>query len=456
MPPDGRVWGAEPEIATEAQKLHRLNTDVEFSESRLSREFAERHEHELKYVAAWGWWLSWDGRRWQRERTLKAYELAKILADDAVEKGGDPKRLLSAKTAAAIENLARSDRRLAATSEIWDADPWLLNTPDGLVDLRCGAMLPHDPMRCITKITAAAPSEDCPMWRRFLDEITNANLDLQLFLQRVAGYSLTGSTREHALFFAHGTGANGKGVFINTITAVLGDYAKTAGMETFVASQSDRHPTELAGLMGARLVTAQETEQGRRWAESKIKSMTGGDPISARFMRQDFFEFVPQFKLLIAGNHKPGLRGVDEAIRRRFHLIPFTVTIPEDQRDKDLAEKLKPEWGGILRWMIDGCLAWQRDGLRPPAIVRDATEAYLAAEDALAQWLEENCCRESGYAERSSVLFANWKSWADQAGEFAGSQKRFSQALEDRGFVKGFNNAGQAILRGLAVRPTQY
>ena len=361
--------------------------------------------------------------------------------------------MLSAKTTAAIESLARSDRRLATTSDIWDADPWLLNTPAGLVDLRSGAILPHDPARYITKITAAAPAENSAMWQRFLDEITAGNLDLQRFLQRVAGYSLTGSTREHALFFAHGTGANGKGVFINTITAVLGDYAKTAAMETFVASQSDRHPTELAGLMGARLVTAQETEQGRRWAESKIKSMTGGDPISARFMRQDFFEFVPQFKLLIAGNHKPGLRGVDEAIRRRFHLIPFTVTIPEDQRDKDLAEKLKPEWGGILKWMIDGCLAWQSDGLRPPAIVRDATEAYLAAEDALAQWLEESCCRNPAYAERSSVLFANWKIWADQAGEFAGSQKRFTQALEDRGFAKGFNSVGQAILRALALRP---
>src|SRR5262249_20581804 len=147
----------------------------------------------------------------------------------------------------------------------------------------------------------------------------------------------------------------------------------------------------------------------KRWAESKIKSMTGGDPISARFMRQHFFEFTPQFKLLVAGNHKQGLRGVGEAIRRRFHLMPFTVTIPPAERDKDLAEKLKPEWPGILQWAIDGCLEWQRVGLAPPAVVREATEAYLAAEDALAQWLDECCCRDPGYADRSSVLFARWK-----------------------------------------------
>ena len=322
-----------------------------------------------------------------------------------------------------------------------------------MVNLRTGDTLAHDPARYITKITAVAHGGECPLWRRFLDEITTGNAELQGFLQRVVGYALTGSTREHALFFAYGTGGNGKGIFLNTVSAILADYAKTAPMETFTATQNDRHPTELAGLMGARLVTAQETESGKRWAESKIKSMTGGDPISARFMRQDFFEFTPQFKLLIAGNHKPGLRGVDEAIRRRFHLIPFTVTIPPEERDKDLAEKLKPEWGGILRWMIEGCLEWQRVGLAPPAIVRDATEAYLAAEDAIAQWLDECCCHDPAYAERSSVLFANWKSWAEQAGEFAGSQKRFSQALEDRGLSRDHDSyTRQAIFRGLTLR----
>ena len=198
------------------------------------------------------------------------------------------------------------------------------------------------------------------MFLRFLAEVTAGDCELQSFLQRLFGYSLTGSVREHALAFFYGLGANGKSVLLSTASGLLGDYHTTAPIETFTASGSDRHPTEIAGLRGARLVTAIETEEGRRWAESRIKALTGGDKIPARFMRQDFFEFTPQFKLVIAGNHKPGLRSVDEAIRRRFNLVPFTVTIPTEKRDKELSEKLKPEWSGILQWMIDGCLAWQK------------------------------------------------------------------------------------------------
>ena len=213
-------------------------------------------------------------------------------------------------------------------------------------------------------------------------------------------------TTEHALFFLYGTGANGKSVFLNTIKGILAEYQKTAPIETFTDSLSDRHPTELAGLKGARLVTAVETEQGRRWAESKIKTLTGGDLISARFMRQDFFEYVPQFKLLIAGNYKPGLRSVDEAIRRRFNLIPFTVTIPPEERDPDFAEKkLQPEWAGILQWMIEGCLEWRRIGLAPPKIVTEATNAYLESEDAVRAWLEDSCDLDSNAFEPRNRLY---------------------------------------------------
>jgi putative DNA primase/helicase len=158
-------------------------------------------------------------------------------------------------------------------------------------------------------------------------------------------------------------------VLLSTVAGVLGDYHKTAPIETFTASNADRHPTDLASLRGARLVRATETEEGRRWAESRIKQLTGGDTVAARFMRQDFFEYRPQFKLIIAGNHKPSLRSVDEAIRRRFHLIPFAVTIPPEERDSDLADKLKAEWPGILAWMIEGCVEWQAECLRPPAAV---------------------------------------------------------------------------------------
>jgi putative DNA primase/helicase len=213
----------------------------------------------------------------------------------------------------------------------------------------------------------------------------------------------------------------------------------------------------LASLRGARLVTAQETEQGRRWAEAKIKQLTGGDPIPARFMRQDFFTFMPKFKLLISGNNKPAIRGVDEAIRRRFHLIPFTVTIPEAERDLLLPDKLKAEWPGILQWAIEGCMEWQRIGLAPPAAVRQATDAYLAAEDAVALWLDEYCTADPNYAERIAALFASWKAWAETAGEFVGNQKRFVHALEDRGLVRERQGGtGHKLLRGAALLPSEF
>ena len=288
-----------------------------------------------------------------------------------------PKQLTSSKTIAAVKWMAESDRKHATTVEQWDTDPWLLNTPGGTIDLRTGELRPNTQEDYITKVAAVTPAGKCPIWLQFLAEITGGDQNLQDFLQRMFGYALTGVTTEHALFFLYGTGGNGKSVFINTISGILAEYHKPAPIETFTASQSERHPTDLAGLRGARCVTAVETEEGRKWAESKIKALTGGDAISARFMRQDFFEYVPQFKLIIAGNHKPGLRSVDEAIRRRFNLIPFTVTIPPEKRDLDLAEKLKAEWPAILQWGVEGCKQWQKIGLAPPKAVTDATNAYL-------------------------------------------------------------------------------
>jgi putative DNA primase/helicase len=328
----------------------------------------------------------------------------------------------------------------------------------GIVDLRTGAVLPHDPRAYHSKITATAPGGECPLWRSFLSRITKGNDELQGYLQRSAGYALTGSIREHVLQFGYGTGANGKGVFLNSLTGLMGDYACVAPMETFTTSTSERHPTDLAMLRGARLVTAQETEQGRRWAEAKIKSLTGGDPISARFMRQDFFTFTPQFKLFIAGNHRPGLTGVDEAIRRRFHLVPFTETIPAHERDHELPEKLKAEWPGILRWAIDGCLEWQRGGLRPPETVLAATASYLAAEDAFELWRDECTTVDVKAWESSADLWASWKGWADRSGELVGTQKRFGQTLEDRGFAaaRDGTKANNRGYRGARLNRTDY
>src|SRR5215208_3391713 len=343
----------------------------EFTDDAIALEFAEQHADELRFVATLSKWLSWDGQRWLFDETLSARDRARHVCRETSTKCNEvriAKTIASAKTVSAVERLAQADRRLAATVNQFDADPWLLNTPGGIIDLRSGHTHGHQPLDYLTKISGIAPNPACPIptWTKFLNRVTARNEELIGYLKRIAGYSLTGSTREHALFFLYGLGANGKSTFINTITAAVGDYHKAAPIETFTASSHDRHPTELAGLRGARLVTANETEEGRRWAESRIKTLTGGDVIAARFMRQDFFEYLPAFKLIIAGNHKPGLRSVDEAIRRRFNLIPFTVTIPREERDLELGQKLKPEWPGILAWMIDGCMDWQRQGLAAP------------------------------------------------------------------------------------------
>jgi putative DNA primase/helicase len=221
---------------------------------------------------------------------------------------------------------------------------------------------------------------------------------------------------------------------MNTVANILGDYHRNAPIETFTATRNEQHPTELAMLRGARLVTATETEEGRHWAESRIKMLTGGEKISARFMRQDFFAYTPQFKLIISGNHKPGLRSVDEAIRSRLNLVPFTVFIPLEERDLKLSEKLKDEWPGILTWMINGCLEWQRDGLAPPPAVQAATTEYLEAEDTVQLWINEHCEIGRKYYSLFSTLYTDWKIWAEAHGEYVLPAKRFAERLDSFGY----------------------
>jgi putative DNA primase/helicase len=429
-----------------------------FSEEALALRFSRKYEGELRYVAGWGRWMCWDGTRWREDDTLAVFDRCRGICRRASAECGDAKeraamKIAAAQTVAAIERLARADRRHAAIVEQWDADPLLLNTPGGPVDLRTGELHGRDREKYLTKMTAASPGGDCPLWRCFLDRVTNGNSELQAFLQRVIGYCLTGSIREHGLFFLYITGEKGKSVFFFSISGLLGDYSKSAPASAFTASSTEQHPTDVAGLRGARFVTATETEDGRWWAEAKIKNLTGGDRVTARFMRQDFFEYVPQFKLVVAGNHKPGLRSVDEAIRRRLHLIPFTVTIGEPDRDPVLAEKLKAEYSGILGWAIDGCLMWQTEGLKPPAVVRDATENYLAAEDAVGRYIEDRCSLGGGYWTAGASLFVSWQQWCEQTGECSGTQKRFTQRLQARGIQAERRGAdGTRGFVGIALR----
>jgi putative DNA primase/helicase len=432
------------------------NNSLAFSDEVLAQSLIEKHEGDLRYTAIWGQWLIWDGRRWAPDDKLATFSLVRQLCYEQARQAEskEAKGIASAGTVAAIERLARADQRIAVTVDEWDADIWLLNTPGSTVNLRTGEVCPHNPDDRLTKISGIAPDWNCPtpLWTRFLATVTQGNAELIAFLQRMAGYSLTGSIQEHALFFLYGTGANGKSTFLNAITACAGDYHRVAPIETFTASKTDRHPTELAGLRGARLVTAVETEEGRRWDEAKIKALTGGDMVSARFMRQDFFEYAPQFKLIIAGNHKPGLRSVDEAIRRRLNLIPFIVTIPPEERDPEFPEKLKAELPGIMAWMIDGCRTWQRQGLKPPQIVTEATAAYLESEDAISAWLEECCQRDPNSFASSTNLFVSWSQWATKNGEYAGTTKKLVSAMESKGFQPYRKNSGRGF-NGVRILP---
>jgi len=428
------------------------------AEESLALAYAERHAHELRYVAAWGRWMRYDGTRWDFDDTLHAFDRARVICREVALECDSPKAaraVASAKTVAAVERLAKADRRLAATADQWDTDPWLLQDDCATIDLRTGIARDSAATDYITKKAACAAAPNGtphPIWDAFLQRIA-PDPELRAFLKRYCGYATTGITTEHKFVFAYGTGANGKSTFINTIAAIFGSYATIADMGTFIATSAERHPTDLAKLRGARLVVAQETQKGRRWDETKIKALTGGDKITARFIRQDFFDYDPTFKLFIVGNHKPRLHSVDEAMRRRLLLVPFTVQIPSTERDPHLLHKLKPERPAILRWCIDGCLEWQRIGLTPPAIVQDATAAYFADQDTLQQWLDD-CTEDGGPAAftRSADLFASWKSWCEDRNWQAGSAMALSEALIDRGFEKGRDGNGHRGFRRLTVK----
>jgi putative DNA primase/helicase len=424
----------------------------------VARLFASRHAGRLRFCHHTGAWFAWTGTHWRKDETDLAFQFARELGREA-SADANPKELKEARKvtfAAGVERFAQGDKAFAVTSEAWDRDPCLLGTPGGTVDLRTGELRPSAPEEGITKLTAVAPAAaaECPRWLSFLDEATGGDAGLIRFLKQWSGYCLTGDTREHALVFVYGPGGNGKTVFLNALTGILNGYAAVASMDTFTATRSDRHPTELAMLRGARLVTASETEEGRAWAESRIKQMTGGDPISARLMRQDFFTFQPQLKLTIVGNHKPVLRSVDEAARRRFNLVPFTRKPASP--DRQLEETLRGEWPGLLRWMIEGCLDWQASGLVRPEAVQAATEAYFDDQDLFGQWLNEKCDAEPGNEykwETVSNLFASWRAFAERAGEVAGSTKAFSERLRRAGF-EPHRTPTARIFRGVRLPPT--
>jgi putative DNA primase/helicase len=443
----------QPSISSHAPRLHGAITH-----DAAALEFARQFSGKLLYDHTAASWFQWTGTHWQKELTGLAFELARQLTRDLADRtdGHGRDALGKANFTASVERLARTDRTFAITSDKWDGDPFLLGTPSGTVDLRTGKLRAADPNDRLTKSTAVAPAPtaDCPRFLKFLNEATGSDVQLIRFLQQFCGYSLTGSIREHALGFIYGPGKNGKSVFANTVAGILNDYATVAPMDMLLATNNSRHPTELAMLRGQRLVTSAETEDGSAWAEAKIKQLTGGDQITARFMRQDFFTFSPNFKLLIVGNYKPTLRNVDEAMRRRINIIEFT-RIPA-LPDLTLEAKLrKEEWPGILRWMLDGCLDWLKEGLVRPQSVVKASEEYLASQDIFGQWLDDACDADAGNRSKvatSGALFESWRAYAILAGDNPGNAKRFADAMHKRGFEKHRGRAGVRQFLGVSLK----
>lgn len=432
---DTRKQGPMPEPAAESEI-----TAPEFSEDALVQIFVGQSGRDWQHVNAWGQWLHWTGQVWKGDTVGAVVHAVRLVCRDAankINKQNEQRRLASARTIQAVVKIAGTDPQIAIDVDALDQHDMLLNTPDGIIDLETGAVGEHERRLLLTQITRVGADQGCPTWMAFLETITGSDQELIAYLARVAGYCLSGSTKEQAFFLLHGSGANGKSVFLQTLAHVLGDYAATATADTFTNRGGARHLSEIAGLRGARMVLVSETEADGQWAEARIKAVTGGERIRANFMYKDHFEFTPQFKLLVGTNHRPALGEVGEAMRRRLHFIPFSVTIPVESRDPDLAEKLKMEAGGILGWMLAGCRAWQQIGLKPPACVVDAAEEYFSTEDRFGQWMEECCEIGSARKETSKALFLAWTNWAKEAGLDPKSSRYLGEQLRSRGYSDG-------------------
>lgn len=451
-------------IKVNAEPEPDLGMPPEYSDDSLANAFANAYDGELLFVNDWKRWMLWGGALWEHDNTLRATDMARrvcrtqgnealVRPDLASKARSIATALTSARTIANTERLARSDLRMSAKTDQWDPNPWVLNTPGGIVDLTTGLLRPARKDDFVTKSTSVTPGGVCPTWLNFLNVATDGDSDLVGYLRRMVGYCLTGITREHALFFVYGTGGNGKGTFLNTLNQILNNYSKPTSMETFVEQKfsTNGDTANVAGLMGARIVMAQETQEGKRWNEARLKEMSGGDPVTARFLGANPFTFTPQFKLVFAGNHKPALRNLDEAIKRRFNMIPFTVTVPAENRDVHLSDKLQAEASGILQWAVDGCLDWQDNFLAPPERVQFATEEYFEEEDTIGNFFDECCTFDKRLRVKTSELYSRYGRWCESSGEWTLPKKRWLQQLALRSMVSQ-KLSGDMTIEGVAIR----
>jgi putative DNA primase/helicase len=448
------------------------------------------HGQHLRYCYAWKSWLVWTGTHWQRDETGSVPQAAKrtikrlarhaedLDADTAVKAlMAHVKTSLSKASLDAMVRTAQDEPGIPVKPEAFDLDPWVLNCTNGTLDLRTGTLRPHHQADLITKCLSIAydPHAQCPTWERFLWRIMGGSQEddhpdmgagelenrrkaddraraLIGFLQRAIGYTLTGSTREQCLFILHGPTKTGKSTFLATLRALLGPYGQQADMDSFMHKDRQEVRNDLADLAGSRFVYALESQEGRRLAESLVKQLTGGvDLYKARFLFQEHFTFKPQFKIFLGTNHKPIIRDTDSAIWERIRLVPFTVQIPQPERDKTLDERLQTELPGVLAWAVRGCLDWQRMGeLGEPDAVIEATAGYRSEMDALGRFLEECCLLSPDVRVKTGALYDAYKQWCVETGEQAMTLTTMGKELGNRGFAR--RPSGGTVWRlGLAL-----
>jgi len=413
---------AEP-IADEA------DDDIPMTECGNAQLLVRAYGRDFRFHAARGDWLHYGNGCWRNDEDGAIVRAAKRIARSfwrEAENAENPdfcvKHAKQSEKAAAIDamlKLARSELGMTVTADQLDADPFTLNVLNGTINLRTGELRQHNPGDLLTKM---APVQDdanakCPQWMAFLDRIMGGNQKLIDYLSRVAGLCLTGDAQEQELYIFHGSGANGKSVFLDTLAGVMGDYAAEAAPSLLTTQTHEQHPMELADLAGRRLVVASETEEGARLRVQLVKRLTGNAQIKGRFMRRDFFEFARTHKLVLVTNNRPSVRETTNAVWRRIRLGPFNVTIPKAEQDTHLLDKLRAEWPGILRWAVDGCLAWQRDGMQTPPEVMIATEKYRSEQDPLAEFLAARCILSEGVSVSRTELLSAYQQWCKAMNE---------------------------------------
>lgn len=411
--------------------------------------FAANWGDKVRFVPEWRKWIVWVDNYWSPDEVNGVVELAKATAREINAEAAAISDVSAQATVAkharqsqqlprlnAMLELAKSIPAMVVRAAELDRDPMLLGVRNGTIDLRTGKLRTPRQDDFITKRAPVDfdPDAKCPEFDKFLNTVMAGDVKLVEYVRRILGYGLTGLTTEQCLFFFHGKGANGKSTLLNVIKEMLGgDYCKQTPSESLMVQYHGRSSTnDLARLQSVRVVLSNEVEEGSRLSESLIKQMTGGDPISARFLYAEFFDFVPKFKLIIAGNHQPVIRGDDTGIWRRLHLLPFSVTIPPKQRDKSLPGKLRDELPGILNFAIGGCRAWQKQGLNPPAAIEAALAEYRSEMDILGQWISDSCVVGDGLEIRASVAYAKYKEWAKFDGLLPMSNQAFGRRLKER------------------------